>query len=145
MTWKAALPTICAACRSNGALEVEQRLVKGVLSWRESFVCSCGHGFETASAGLPTPAARNALMAAHGAFELVIQKMPARSKAWKVLERLLEATPDETKRAVGELPSRIWNGTAGEVEFVRLALTRGGATVEVVNAKRAPVKSARAH
>lgn len=131
MTWAATLPTICAACREAGTLEVTQLLERGALSWREQFACACGHGFSVENPGLPLPAARKALMAKHGRFELIVEVMPEQSKAWAVLMRLLECDEAQVRAALGTLPSTIWQGTPAETDFVRQALTRGGATVRV--------------
>lgn len=127
----AELPTICAACRSSGAITVSQALVDKQLTWAESFTCECGHGFEAKNRGLPTPAARNALMAAHGRHSLVIDAIPQGSRAWKVLAKLLDAPEDEVARRLGALPATLWEGTPAEADFMRRALSRTDAELHV--------------
>lgn len=127
----AELPTICAACRSSGAITVTQALVDKNLTWSESFACECGHGFEAKNVGLPTPAARQALMVAHGRHTLVIDAIPEGSRAWKVLGRLLDATEDEVAQRLGALPATLWEGTSAEAEFMRRALANTDARLHV--------------
>jgi hypothetical protein len=136
----ASLPSTCAACHSRGALEVSQALAKGQLTWREHFSCECGHGFEANNVGLPTPAAREALMSQTGRFQVVVDTVPASGKAWAVLAKVLDAPEADVRRALGRLPSQVWEGTQPESDFMRKALERSGATVRVEAAARsAPV------
>jgi hypothetical protein len=127
----ASLPSTCAACRERSALEVMQTLRRGQLSWSERFACACGHGFEAKSAGLPTPAARQALMAANGRLFVWVDAVPASGKAWAVLAKVLDAPEAEVRQAMGALPARVWEGTSPEADFMRQALTRSGAAVRV--------------
>ncbi|MDX2015067.1 MAG: hypothetical protein SFW67_33040 [Myxococcaceae bacterium] len=127
----ASLPSTCAACRSRGALEVSQGLARGQLTWTERFSCACGHGFEAKNVGLPTPAAREALMARHGRFRVEVQSVPPSGKAWAVLAKVLDAPEAEVRRELGALPSQVWEGTGPEADFMRQALERSGATVRV--------------
>lgn len=127
----ASLPTVCAACRSPGALHLEQSLDKGVLSWAESFACTCGHGFEAKNAGLPMPAARQALMLAHGKFRVFVDALPKGARALSVLAKVLDAPEAEVASALSRLPALVWEGTRAETSFMRQALEKSGATVRV--------------
>ncbi len=131
MPYVASLPTICAACRNAGALVVEQFILKGTLSWAESFACSCGHGFKAKNAGLPMPAARQALMVAHGKFRVFVDAVPKGGKAFGVLAKVLDASEAEVARALTQLPAVVWEGTKPEAEFMDAALSKSGATVRV--------------
>lgn len=131
MAYAASLPTVCAACRKTGALVVEQSIIKGTLSWAESFVCSCGHGFEAKNAGLPMPAARQALMVAHGKFRVFVDALPKGGKAFGVLAKVLDASEAEVASALARLPAAVWEGTKPEAEFMEAALGKSGATVRV--------------
>lgn len=127
----ASLPTICAACRAPGALHVEQALDQGSLTWAESFACACGHGFEAKNAGLPTPAARKALMLAHGTFRVFVDALPKGGKALAVLAKVLDVPEAEVARALARLPALVWEGTRAETQFMQKALDKSGATVRV--------------
>ncbi|MBL8918299.1 MAG: hypothetical protein JNJ54_05525 [Myxococcaceae bacterium] len=127
----ASLPTICAACRSPGSLQLEQSLEQGVLRWAESFTCTCGHGFEAKNAGLPMPAARQALMVAHGKLRVFVDAMPKGGRALSVLAKVLDAPEAEVASALGRLPALVWEGTRAEASFMRQALEKSGATVRV--------------
>jgi hypothetical protein len=137
MSLDASLPTICAACRKPGALHLEQALVKGQLTWLESFACACGHGFEAKNAGLPMPAARQALMVAHGKYRVFVDALPKDGKAFQVLGAVLDVPEAEVAAALAKLPALVWEGTKAEGEFMQQALTKAGATVrnELVGAK----------
>lgn len=127
----ASLPTICAACRSPGALQLEQTFDKGVLSWAESFTCACGHGFEAKNAGLPMPAARQALMLAHGKFRVFVDAIPKGARSLAVLAKVLDASEAEVASALARLPALVWEGTRAETSFMQKALEKSGATVRV--------------
>lgn len=132
MSFAASLPSTCAACRAPGALAVEQALLQGTLSWAESFACACGHGFEAKNVGLPTPAARQALMLAHGRYRVFVDAVPKDGKAWKVLAAVLDASEAEVKGALKSLPSLVWEGTRPEADYMEKALSKSGAEVRVV-------------
>lgn len=137
MSFTASLPTICAACRKAGSLRLVQSLEKGTLTWAESFACTCGHGFEAKNAGLPMPAARQALMVAHGKFRVFVDALPKGGKAVSVLAKVLDASEAEVASALATLPALVWEGTKPESEFMEQALKKAGATVrvELVGAK----------
>lgn len=130
-TYAASLPTICAACRKAGELKIEQSLTKGALAWAESFACACGHGFEAKNAGLPMPAARQALMVAHGKFRVFVDALPKGGKSLSVLAKVLDASEAEVAGALARLPALVWEGTKAETDFMLQALTKSGATSRV--------------
>ncbi len=70
-------------------------------------------------------------MAQQGRFSVVVEAVPASGKAWVVLAKVLDAAEPEVREALGTLPSRVWEGTRPEADFMRQALERSGATVRV--------------
>lgn len=131
MSISATLPSICAACRVEGALKVEQAIQDGTLTWSETFACSCGHGFEVKNAGLPTPAARAALMAAHGTFRVTVIAVPRGGKALATLSQVLDTPEAEVAQALARLPAVVWEGTRPEADYMSEALGKSGAAIEV--------------
>ncbi len=134
----ASLPSTCAACRQPGPLVVRQTIVKGSLSWLESFSCSCGHAFEAKNVGLPTPAARHALMSAAGQVQVFVDSISTDGKTVKVLAAMLSAPAAEVRRALASLPALIWEGTPVEAAFMKKALTISGAEVRLTSAPSRP-------
>jgi hypothetical protein len=130
----ASLPSTCAACRRPGPLVVRQTIVKGSLFWLESFSCICGHAFEAKNVGLPTPAARSALMSAAGQVQVFVDALSTDGKTVKVLAALLSAPAAEVRRALASLPALIWEGTTVEAAFMKKALTTSGAQVRLTSA-----------
>ena len=125
----ATLPSVCAACRSRRELRVEQTLKDGSLTWAESFACSGGHGFEAKNVGLPPPAARKALMEAHGTFQVSVVAIPSGAKAIGLLAKVLDVAEPEVASALATLPTVVWEGTKLEAEFMKQALAKSGAAV----------------
>lgn len=134
----ARLPSVCAACKQPGALEVGQSIDGGRLSWFERFVCACGHGFEAGGAGLPTPAARSALLAQSGTAELWLDDAGARGAMTKLLTVLAGLSADEAQARLGTLPALAYEGTHAEAAFFLAALEKNGLTARVVH-RFAPV------
>lgn len=131
MSISASLPSVCAACRAQRALQVVQSIENGTLTWAESFACSCGHGFEVKNPGLPTPAARAALMKAHGTFRVTVIALPRGGKALSVLAQVLDAPEAEVAQALSRLPAVVWEGTRPEADYMSEALGKSGASIEV--------------
>jgi hypothetical protein len=143
MAYAASIPTICAACRSAGTLVVEQFVLKGRLSWSESFGCSCGHGFDANNVGLPMPAVRQALMAEFGTFRVFVDAVPKGNTLRAVLTKALHTSQAEIESTPTRLPALVWEGTKLEADFMAAALEKSGATVrrELVGMKRSPPRS----
>ena len=131
MNLEAHLPSLCAACKKTSALVVKQSIRDGQIRWAESFACECGHGFESSGTGLPTPAARRALLAA-GAGTLWVDAVTAPAKVIKVLAAVLEQPEASVKALLATLPAQGYSGTRVEAEFIGEALREAGATVRVV-------------
>ncbi|MEW6430937.1 MAG: hypothetical protein AB1730_05455 [Myxococcota bacterium] len=129
----ARLPSVCAACKQPGALEVGQSIDGGRLSWFERFACACGHGFEAGGAGLPTPAARDALLAQSGTAELWLDDAAARGAMTKLLTVLAGLSADDAQARLATLPARAYEGTHAEVAFFLSALEKNGLTARVVH------------
>ncbi len=125
----------CATCFKQGPLAVTQRFAGGALTWKESFACACGHGFEAAGEGLPSPAARKALIAAHGLHHVFIDRSSG-PQTLAIVRALTEGRGISPAKWLAKLPARVWEGTSLETEFVAEALRRAGASVRVVRAKR---------
>ena len=115
-----------------------QALTRARLTWTERFACACGHGFEAKNVGLPTPGVREALMAQTGRVRVVLAAVPASGKAWPVLAKVLDAPEGEVRRALASLPTPVWEGTGPEAAFMRQALERSGATVQLEPVKGPP-------
>lgn len=129
----ARLPSVCAACKQAGALEVGQSIDGGRLTWFERFACACGHGFEAGGAGLPTPAARTALLAQSGTAELWLDDAAARGAMTKLLTLLTGLSADDAQARLAALPARAYEGTHAEVAFMLAALEKNGLTARVVH------------
>lgn len=96
----ARVPSLCATCQLEGALEIRQVTAQGRLGWTEHFSCACGHGFEARGEGVPPPLLRRALLAQLG-----------RAEVW------LEGPSG---------PYVVFDGTAVEAAHLCLALQRQG-------------------
>ncbi len=99
--------------------------------WSESFACTCGHGFVVKNVGLPTPAARKALMAAHGSFRVVVLALPVDAGAFSTIAAALSLPLAEVTRALSKLPVSVWEGTTLEADLMDAAIAKSGATVKV--------------
>ncbi|MEW5740197.1 MAG: hypothetical protein AB1938_14795 [Myxococcota bacterium] len=129
----AQLPSVCAACKQPGALQVGQLISDGRLTWFERFSCACGHGFEADGAGLPTPAARAALLAQSGTAELWLDSEEGRAVLTKLLTRLAGVEEGEATSRLARLPALAWSGTHAEVAFMQAALEKNGVEARVVH------------
>lgn len=129
----ARLPSTCAACRAQGQLEVGQRIADGRLSWFERFACVCGHGFEAGGVGLPTPAARAALLAQSGTAELWLDDAAGRVTMTKLLTRLTGVSQAEADARLAAVPVQAFEGTHAEVAFLLAALEKNGVAARVVH------------
>lgn len=128
----ARLTSRCAACQGESSLEVRQYIQGGRLGWTETFACPCGHGFEARDVGLPSPAARRALLEQHGAAELWLDAAPRGEAAVKVLVLCLQVTAARAAKQLEGLPAKVYEGTRVEAEFVFQALGRVSAEARVV-------------
>ncbi|MCC6333028.1 MAG: hypothetical protein IT380_03450 [Myxococcales bacterium] len=129
----ARLPSSCAACRQPGALQVGQTISQGRLTWFERFACACGHGFEADGVGLPTPAARAALLAQSGTAELWLDAEAGRPVLVKLLTLLAGLVEAEASGRLVTLPALAWSGTHAEVAFLQAALEQNGVAARVVH------------
>lgn len=129
----ARLPSVCAACKASGALEVGQSIHGGKLTWFERFACACGHGFEAGGAGLPTPAARAALLAQSGTAELWLDDAAGRGAMTKLLTLLAGVSADDAQARLAALPALAYEGTHAEVAFFLAALEKNGLAGRVVH------------
>jgi hypothetical protein len=129
----AKLPSRCAACQRPGALEVGQRIDGGRLGWVERFACGCGHGFEASGAGLPTPAARAALLAQSGGAELWLDDAAGRPFVAKLLTALAGLSEADAHARLATLPARAYDGTHAEVAFLLSAMEQKGIAGRVVH------------
>jgi hypothetical protein len=130
------IDSICAACKRAWPIELTQAIAGNQLVWKERFACECGHGFEAAGAGLPTPGVRKALLAQLGKSKTYVDAMKSKPTAVKVLALLKGVTEAEVTKSLKKLPAVGYEGTAVEAEFVAHALKRAGATVRVVKIKK---------
>jgi hypothetical protein len=119
-------------------LQVGQVISEGRLQWFERFSCACGHGFEANGAGLPTPAARAALLAQAGVAELWLDSEVGRLAMTKLLTRLAGLDEAEASNRLAALPALAWSGTHAEVAFMQAALERNGVKVRVVHHVASP-------
>jgi hypothetical protein len=105
---------------------VWQFVADGQLKWGERFACACGHGFEAKDAGLPTPAARAAILLESGTRQVWLDQPEGRAGAVKVLEVLCGLPRAEAEAHVQALPCLVYEGTPAEVDFVARGLERVG-------------------
>lgn len=126
------IDSICAACKRSWPIELSQEISNNQLTWRERFACECGHGFEAAGVGLPTPGVRKALLAQLGTSQTWVDAMKSKAHVIKALAMLKGATEKDVTASLKKLPAVGYEGTPVEAEFVAAALMRAGATVRVI-------------
>jgi len=135
------IDSICAACKRAWPIELTQEISGNQLKWRERFACECGHGFEAAGVGLPTPGVRQALLAQLGTVRAWVDAMKSKAHAVTALAMLKGVTHQEIADSLKKLPAVGYEGTPVEAEFVATALTRAGATVRIAPVKAKPIKA----
>ena len=123
---EAKIPTTCAACRKSGDLLVSQDIRDGLLHWKESFSCACGHGFETGGGGLPAKVIRAALLAQDGAGEVWLDDEKGKAVAVKVMQAVLGVSEAQASLLVKKIPARLYEGTRAEAAFIGEGLRRTG-------------------
>ncbi len=124
MQAEARIPTKCAACKGEGHLQVRQEIKDHQLKWTETFSCKCGHGFEAAGAGLPSPGVRRSLLAQDGEAEVWLDEAKAKPAAAKVLQMLMGLTEAEAKDRLKAIPAKLYVGTRAEAAFFLEGLTQ---------------------
>lgn len=129
----AELPTVCAACKKAGVIEVSQSISGSHLRWSEHFSCPCGHGFAAGEVGLPPEGVRKALLAVTGTQALWLDDAAGREGATKVLVALLSRSLEEAQALLVTLPARLYEGTPVEVDF----LVQGLEKLKVPGVRRA--------
>ena len=132
----ATIDSICAACKRAWHLELTQEISNSQLVWKERFACECGHGFEAAGVGLPSPGVRKAMLAQLGSAKTWVDAMKSKPTAVKLLAMFKGADEKAVTASLKVLPAVGYEGTPVEAEFVALALKRAGATVRVVAKKK---------
>ena len=132
----ATIDSICAACKRAWPIELTQEISNNQLVWRERFACECGHGFEAAGVGLPTPGVRKALLAQLGTAKTWVDAMKSRPTTVKLLAMLKGVEERAVTVSLKKLPAVGYEGTPVEAQFVAMALERAGATVRLVKPKK---------
>ncbi len=132
----ATINSTCAACKRAWHLELTQEISNSQLVWKERFACECGHGFEAAGVGLPSPGVRKALLTQLGTAKTWVDAMKSKPTAVKLLAMLKGVDEKAVTTSLKKLPAVGYVGTPVEAEFVALALKRAGATVRVVAPKK---------
>lgn len=122
----AKIPTTCAACKAAGHLQVAQEIREGMLHWKESFACGCGHGFETGGVGLPSKGLRAALLTQDGGAEVWLDDEQGKAVAVQVMQAVLGVPQAEAGMLVKKIPARLYHGTRVEAAFVAEGLKRTG-------------------
>lgn len=137
----ATIESICAACKRAWPIELTQEISNNQLVWKERFACECGHGFEAAGVGLPTPGVRKALLAQLGTAKTWVDAMKSKPTAVKLLAMLKGVEEKAITASLKKLPAVGYEGTLVEAQFVAMALERAGASVRLVKPKKPPRSS----
>ncbi len=129
------IDSVCAACKRSWPIELVQEISKNKLTWRERFECECGHGFQAAGVGLPVPGVRRALLEQLGTTVAWVDQAKSKPLAAQTMSMITGLDEATFTTALKKLPTKIYEGTEVEAEFVAAGLARAGATVRLVAPK----------